>query len=64
MPELLKTWKVRPTGCGVVLTLNGKAYQLGTSSASVAFELARAALTTTPGPVDVDSDAASRRAGR
>jgi len=42
-PELLKTWKVRATARGCVLTLNGVEYQLGTSTASVAFELQRVA---------------------
>ena len=43
MPELLKTWKVRATTRGCVLTLNGVEYQLGTSTASVACELQRVA---------------------
>ena len=43
MPELLKTWKVRATYRGCVLTINGHEYQLGTSTAAVAFELQRVA---------------------
>lgn len=43
MPELLKTWKVRATSHGCVLTMNGREYQLGTSTAAVAFDLQRVA---------------------
>jgi hypothetical protein len=42
-PEMLKTWKVQTTERGVVLTLNGKSYELGSSGSSVAFDLDRAA---------------------
>jgi hypothetical protein len=42
-PELLKTWKVRTTAYGAVLTINGKEFELGSSAQSVAFELDRAA---------------------
>lgn len=42
-PEMLKTWKVQTTARGVVLTINGKSYELGSSGSSVAFDIDRAA---------------------
>ncbi len=41
--ERVKTWKVRTTADGVVLVINGKAYNLGASGYSIAFDLERAA---------------------
>lgn len=40
---LVKTWKVRTTVRGVVLTLNGQEFDLGTSADAIAFDLSRAA---------------------
>ena len=42
-PECLKTWKVRTSIRGVVLTINGREYELGATAASLAFEVDRAA---------------------
>lgn len=42
-PTLVKTWKVRTTVKGVVLTLNGQEYELGPSAESIAFDVSRAA---------------------
>lgn len=43
MTEILKTWKVRTTVKGVILTINGKEYELGNSAAALAFDVDRAA---------------------
>ena len=40
---IVKTWKVRTTARGVVLTLNGQEFNLGTSAHSIVFCLSRAA---------------------
>lgn len=40
---LVRTWKVRTTTSGVILTLNGAEYELGSSAASMAFDIERAA---------------------
>lgn len=41
--ETEKTWSVRTTAHGVVLTINGKSFELGSTGSALAFELARAA---------------------
>lgn len=41
--QLVKTYKVRTTPTGTVLTLNGQEFNLGTSGQSIAFEIDRAA---------------------
>ncbi len=42
-PQLVKTWKVRTTQNGALLTLNGVEFELGSSAASIAFDVERAA---------------------
>jgi hypothetical protein len=42
-PERLHTWKVRTTAEGAVLTINGKAFELGATLDPIIFELGRAA---------------------
>lgn len=42
-PEILKSWKIRTTTTGAILTLNGKEYDLGPSASAVAFDISRAA---------------------
>jgi hypothetical protein len=39
----VRSWKVRTTATGAVLTLNGQEFDLGPSAAAVAFDLSRAA---------------------
>lgn len=41
--QLVKTWKVRTTVKGCVLTLNGQEFELGASAQAVAFDIERAA---------------------
>ena len=41
--ERVRTWRVRTTPSGVVLTINGKEYDLGSSGSSIAFDIERAA---------------------
>lgn len=42
--EILKTWRVRTSEKGVVLTINGRTYELGHSAQSIAFDIERAGI--------------------
>lgn len=42
--ELLRSWKVRTTTTGAILTINGREFDIGATAAAMAFELERAAL--------------------